>query len=56
MKIQKEWENLNINTEVHKKTYKVRDTEAIFASLEEHMGTLSNQKTGLFYENFKDEI
>lgn len=33
MKIEKEWQSLNINTEVHKKTYKVRDTEAIFASL-----------------------
>lgn len=55
-KIKKEWENLDIVTEVHKKTWKIKGTEAIFATLEDNMGVLSTQKTGLFYENFKDEI
>jgi len=40
----------------YKKTWKVKSSEIIFGILEEHMGTLSSQKTGLFYENFKDEI
>jgi dynein heavy chain len=48
-KIKKEWESLQIQTEVYKKTYKIRATEPIFSTLEEHMGTLSNQKTGVFY-------
>lgn len=38
-----------MQTEPYKKTYKIKATEALFSSLEEHMGTLSNQKTGLFY-------
>jgi hypothetical protein len=34
----------------------VKGTDAVFATLEEHMGVLSTQKTGLFYDNFKEEI
>ena len=55
-KIKKEWEHLELATEQHKKTWKVKGTDAIFATLEDNMGVLSTQKTGLFYENFKDEI
>jgi len=40
---------LDIGMEAHKKTWKVKGTDAIFAVLEEHMGILSTQKTGLFY-------
>ena len=53
-KIKKEWENLDVSLESHKKTFKLKGTDLVFAVLEEHMGILSNQKTGLFYENFKD--
>jgi dynein heavy chain len=42
--------------EQHKKTWKIKGTDTIFAVLEDNMGILSTQKTGLFYENFKDEI
>lgn len=48
-RIDKEWNNLVLTMEAHKKTWKVKGTDAIFAILEDHMGVLSTQKTGLFY-------
>lgn len=41
----------------HKKGYyKVKKADEIFSILEDHMATLSAQKTTLFYESFKTEI
>jgi len=42
--------------EPHKKTYKIKRADEIFSVLEDHMATLSNQKTTLFYESFKHII
>jgi dynein heavy chain len=42
--------------EPHKKTYKIKRADEIFSVLEDHMATLSNQKTTLFYESFKNVI
>ncbi len=51
------WETIEINMESHnKKTWKIKGSDLIFSVLEEHMGILSSQKTGLYYESFKDEI
>lgn len=55
-KIEKKWENLNLEMEPHKKTYKIKRADEIFSVLEDHMATLSNQKTTLFYESFKSVI
>jgi len=55
-RIEQTWENLNIEMEPHRKTYKIKKTDEINAMLEEHMTTLASQKTTLFYESFKSVI
>lgn len=51
------WETIEVNMEPHnKKTWKIKGSDLIFSVLEEHMAILSSQKTGLYYESFKDEI
>ena len=55
-KISNKWEGLELEMEVYKKTWKIKATDAIFTILEEHMGTLSNQKTGIYYDSFKEQI
>jgi len=42
--------------EPFKKTYKVKRPEDIYSVLEENMGTLSAQKTTIFYDSFKSVI
>lgn len=42
--------------ETYKKTWKIKGTDALFSILEDHMGILANQKTGMHYDSFKDEI
>jgi dynein heavy chain, axonemal len=55
-RIESKWENLQLEMEPHKKTYKIKKADEIFSVLEDHMATLSNQKTTLFYESFKHII
>ena len=55
-KIEKRWITLELDMEPFKKTFKVKKPEDIFSVLEDHMATLSAQKTTLFYESFKVEI
>lgn len=55
--IEQKWHSLEIVMDEHKKGYyKVRKADDIYATLEDHMGILSAQKTTLFYESFKIEI
>jgi len=55
--INSKWEILELIMDEHKKGfYKIKKTEEIFQTLEDHMAILSAQKTTLFYESFKTEI
>jgi hypothetical protein len=42
--------------EDYKTTKKIVGADTFFTTLEEHMGILSNLKTGMHFESFKDEI
>ena len=55
-KIEKKWIGMELEMEAFKKTYKIKKPEDIFNVLEDHMATLSAQKTTLFYESFKSVI
>ena len=55
-KIEKKWVTMELEMEPFKKTYKVKRPEDIYSVLEENMGTLSAQKTTIFYDSFKSVI
>jgi len=40
-KIKEKWATLEVIMEPHKKTYKIKTTEEIYAALEDHMAVLS---------------
>ena len=55
-KIEQKWVKMELEMEPFKKTYKIRKPDEIFTVLEDHMATLSAQKTTLFYDSFKTVI
>lgn len=40
-KIEKKWENFNIELEPYKKSFKLKKVDEVFSILEDHMGILS---------------
>lgn len=57
--IDSKWQQLNLNMDEHpskKGFYKLKKTEDIYQTLEDHMAILSAQKTTLFYDSFRTEI
>jgi len=48
---------LEVVVDEHKKgMYKVKKSDEVFTTLEDHMAILSSQKTSLYYEAFREEI
>jgi len=55
--IRAKWELLEVIVDEHKKgMYKVKKSDEVFTTLEDHMAILSSQKTSLYYEAFREEI
>lgn len=55
-KIDAKWSKLDLEMDTFKKTYKLKRAEEIFTLLEDHMATLSSQKSTAYYDSFKTVI